>query len=179
MPTTNYLVVPKVSSERRKYIPMGFMSPKILCSDLVFLLPNASLYHLGVLSSAMQMAWMRHVGGRLESRYRFSAKLVYNNFPWPTDVSDAKRKAVEEAAQVVLDAREAHPEASLADLYDPLSMPANLAKAHDKLDRAVDKCYRSAPFANERARVEYLFTLYQKLTEPLLAVEKAPRKKRS
>jgi hypothetical protein len=179
MPTTSYLVIPEVSSERRAYIPMGFLTPKILCSNLVKLMPNAGLYHLGVLSSAMQMAWMRHVGGRLESRYRFSAKLVYNNFPWPSDVSDAKRRAVEEAAQAVLHAREAHPEASLADLYDPLSMPANLAKAHDKLDRAVDKCYRAAPFANERSRVEYLFTLYQKLTEPLLATQKTPRKKKS
>lgn len=179
MPSSNYLVIPEVSSERRAYIPMGFLTPDILCSNLVKLMPNASLYHFGVLSSAMQMAWVRNIGGRLKSDYRFSAKLVYNNFPWPQDVSDAKCRAVEDAAQEVLDAREAHREASLADLYDPLSMPANLVRAHAKLDRAVDRCYRSASFAHERARVEYLFTLYQKLTEPLLNVKKAPRKKRS
>lgn len=178
MPSTSYLVIPKVSSERRKYIPMGFMQPKTLCSDLVFLLPDASLYHFAILSSSMQMAWVRYVGGRLKSDYRYSAKLVYNNFPWPQGVSEVKQKAVEVAAQGVLDARNAHPDASLADLYDPLSMPANLSKAHKMLDRAVDKCYRTTPFANERARVEYLFTLYQKLTEPLLAAKKAPRKRK-
>jgi len=176
MPAHRYLVIPKVSSERRKYIPMGFMSPKILCSDLVFLLPNASFFHFGVLGSAMQMAWVRHVGGRLKSDFRFSAKLVYNNFPWPQEVSDAKRAAVEEAAQGVLDAREAHPDATLADLYDPLSMPADLAKAHTKLDRAVDRCYRSQPFANDRNRVEYLFNRYQQLTAPLLPSEKPKRR---
>lgn len=169
MPTLRYLVIPKVSSERRKFIPMGFMTPRTLCSDLVFLMPQASRFHFGVLSSTMQMAWVRYVAGRLKSDFRYSAKLVYNNFPWPQDVSDAKRKAVEEAAQAVLDVREAHPDASLADLYDPLSMPANLVKAHAKLDRAVDRCYRSQPFVSERNRVEFLFNLYQQIAEPLLA----------
>jgi hypothetical protein len=101
--------------------------------------------------------------------FRYSAKLVYNNFPWPQDVSDAKRTVVEEAAQGVLDAREAHADSTLADLYDPLAMPADLNKAHAKLDRAVDRCYRSQPFSNERNRVEYLFKLYQQLTSPLLS----------
>jgi hypothetical protein len=179
MPTRRYLVIPKVSSERRKFIPMGFMSPKVLCSDLVFLMTNATPFHFGVLSSTMHMAWVRHVAGRLKSDFRYSAKLVYNNFPWPQDVSDAKRTAVEEAAQGVLDAREAHPDATLADLYDPLSMPADLAKAHAKLDRAVDRCYRSQPFANERNRVEYLFKLYQQLTAPLLPTPRARRKRSS
>ncbi len=156
---------------------MGFESPRNLCSDLVFLLPNATLFHFGVLSSSMHMAWVRYVAGRLKSDYRYSAKLVYNNFPWPQEVSNAKNNAIEAAAQAVLDARKAEAEASLADLYDPLSMPAKLAKAHEKLDRTVDRCYRRAAFANERARVEYLFTLYQKLTEPLLA-EKKPRRKK-
>ena len=104
--------------------------------------------------------------------HRYSKKLVYNNYPWPQDVSDAKRQAVKTTAQAVLDAREVHPDSSLADLYDPLSMPANLAKAHAKLDRAVDRCYRSQPFPNERNRVEYLFKLYQKLTAPLLPTTK-------
>ncbi|NLE36490.1 MAG: class I SAM-dependent DNA methyltransferase [Pirellulaceae bacterium] len=172
MPKKRYLVIPKVSSERRRFIPMGFMPPKVLCSDLVFMAPRATLFHFGVLGSTMHMAWARHVAGRLESRYRYSAKLVYNNFPWPQDVTDAKRRAVEEAAQRVLDVREAYPEATLADLYDPLSMPADLAKAHAKLDRAVDRCYRSQSFANERNRVEFLFKLYEKLSSPLLQAKK-------
>jgi hypothetical protein len=125
----------------------------------------------------MHMAWVRHVAGRLKSDFRYSAKLVYNNFPWPQDVTDAKRAAVEEAAQGVLDAREAHPAATLADLYDPLTMPADLVKAHAKLDRAVDRCYRSQPFPSERNRVEYLFNLYQQLTAPLLPAAKGRRRK--
>jgi hypothetical protein len=127
----------------------------------------------------MHMAWVRHVAGRLKSDFRYSAKLVYNNFPWPQDVGDAKRAAVEEAAQAVLYARAAHPDSSLADLYDPLSMPADLAKAHSKLDRVVDRCYRSQPFPTERNRVEYLFNLYQQLTAPLLPAPSARRKKPS
>ena len=154
------------------------MKPHILCSNLVKLMPDATLFHFGVLTSTMHMAWVRHVAGRLKSDFRYSAKLVYNNFPWPPDVSDAKRAAVEEAAQAVLDAREAHADSSLADLYDPLSMPADLAKAHAKLDRAVDRCYRSQPFANERNRVEYLFKLYEQLTAPLLPTPR-PRRNRS
>ncbi len=172
MPKGNYLLIPKVSSERRRYIPMGFMNSNVLCSDLVFILPNASRYHFGVLSSTMHMAWMRYVAGRLKSDYRYSAKLVYNNYPWPQQPTDKQRQTVEDAAQAVLDARESHPDATLADLYDPLSMPANLTKAHAKLDRTVDRCYRSQPFANERNRVEYLFKLYQKLTAPLLPTRK-------
>ena len=177
MPKGDYLLVPKVSSERRRYIPMGFMDSDVLCSDLVFVLRDATLYHLGVLCSTMHMAWVRHVGGRLESRYRYSAKLVYNNYPWPQEVNESKRSAVEDAAQAVLDSRDAHPDASLADLYDPLAMPANLTKAHAKLDRAVDRCYRSQPYPNERNRIEYLFNLYQKLSAPLLPAAKNRRKK--
>jgi hypothetical protein len=171
MPTANYLLIPEVSSERRRFIPMGFMRPSVLCSNLVKLMPGATPYHFGVLSSTMHMAWVRQVAGRLKSDFRYSAKLVYNNYPWPREVSDAKRQAVEDAAQGVLEAREAHPEATLADLYDPLSMPANLGRAHAKLDRAVDKCYRSQPFVSERNRVEFLFGLYQELTAPLLKTE--------
>ncbi len=175
MPTHRYLVIPKVSSERRKFIPMGFMTPRTLCSDLVFLMPGASLYHFGVLSSTMQMAWVRYVAGRLKSDFRYSAKLVHNNFPWPQNVTDAKRIAVEDAAQAVFDARDSHSNATLADLYDPVSMPANLAKAHAKLDRAVDRCYRAQPFVSERNRVEFLFNLYQQLIEPLLAKKQQRR----
>ena len=158
---------------------MGFMKGNIIASNLCLTIPGARPFHFGVLSSTMHMAWVRHVAGRLKSDFRYSAKLVYNNFPWPQDVSDAKRTAVEEAAQGVLDAREAHSDSTLADLYDPLSMPADLAKAHAKLDRAVDRCYRSQPFANERNRVEYLFNRYQQLTAPLLPAPGARRKRSS
>jgi hypothetical protein len=172
MPQGTYLVVPEVSSERRRYIPIGFMEPDVICSNLVKLIPDASLYHFGVLSSSMHMAWVRQVCGRLESRYRYSAKLVYNNFPWPSEVDAKRRAAVESAAQRVLDvrARFMPPKgtATLADLYDPLSMPPELAKAHVDLDRAVDRCYRAESFHSDRERVEFLFSLYERLTTPLL-----------
>jgi hypothetical protein len=178
MPQNEFLLIPKVSSERRRYIPMGFMSPRTLVSDLVFVFPHAALYHFGVLSSAMHMAWVRQVCGRLESRYRYSAKLVYNNYPWPGSPMEKQRSEVETAAQTVLDAREEHLAAggTLADLYDPVAMPARLVKAHAALDRAVDRCYSRKPFTSERERVEFLFMLYEKLTGPLLA--SLPKKKR-
>lgn len=169
MPAHEYLLIPKVSSERRAYIPMGFLTPDVFCSDLVFVMPDATLFHFGLLSSGMHMAWVRQVCGRLESRYRYSASLVYNNFPWPEDVSGKQRAAVEDAAQQVLHARKAHRGATLADLYDPLAMPADLVRAHGMLDRAVDRCYRAQPFASDRQRVEHLFALYEKLTSPLAA----------
>jgi hypothetical protein len=179
MPAAKFLTIPKVSSERRKYIPMGFMSPKTLVSDLCFIIPAAALYHFGILSSEMHMAWIRLVGGRLESRYRYSAKLVYNNYPWPEAPSPKHRAAVEAAAQAVLDARKQFPGSSLADYYDPLVMPLALLKAHKQLDRAVDRCYRSQPFANDRQRVEHLFALYEKLTAPLIpsAKKRRPRQR--
>jgi len=185
MPTRTFLIIPEVSSERRSYIPIGFMRPEILCSNLVKIISDASLYHFGVLSSAMHMAWMRHVCGRLESRYRYSNKLVYNNYPWPESPSGARQKAVEEKARRVLELRVEFGDgrhgflptrksgvapATLADLYDPLSMPPKLLKAHAELDRAVDLCYRAQAFTSERQRVEFLFALYEKLTSPLLTV---------
>jgi hypothetical protein len=175
MPKSKFLLIPKVSSERRRYIPAGFMSPPTLVSDLVFVFPKATLYHFGVLSSAMHMAWVRQVCGRLESRYRYSAKLVYNNYPWPDAPTEKQRSTVEAAAQAVLDAREGHLAAgeTLADLYDPVAMPAKLVKAHAALDRAVERCYRRQPFTGERERVEFLFALYEKLAAPLLPT---PRK---
>jgi hypothetical protein len=127
----------------------------------------------------MHMAWMRHVCGRLKSDYRYSNKLVYNNFPWPEAPSAKQRAAVEAAAQAVLDARKKFPDASLADLYDPLAMPHALVKAHAQLDRAVDLCYRPQPFENDRQRVEYLFALYEKLIAPLTTVAKKGRRKAS
>lgn len=178
MPKGAYLLVPKVSSERRPFIPIGFMQPSTLSSDLVFIVPNASLYHFGMLTSTMHNAWVRFTCGRLESRFRYSKDIVYNNYPWPECPTAAQTAAVEKAAQGVLDARANHKGASLADLYDPLTMPPDLVKAHHVLDKAVDKCYRPQPFANDAKRVEYLFELYEKYTAGLLAGEKKGKAKR-
>jgi hypothetical protein len=177
IPANDFLVIPETGSDRRHYLPVGFMSPSDgLCSNLVKVMPDATLFHFGVLSSAMQMAWMRQVGGRMKSDPRYSVKLTYNNYPWPAEVTDKQRAAVEAAAQAVLGARAQYPTSTLADLYDPLMMPAPLLKAHQELDRAVDRCYRPEPFDSDRHRVEYLFALYEKITAPLLP--KAEKRKR-
>ncbi len=178
-PVSRYIVIPRHSSETRRYIPFGYFEPKFIVADSCSSIPDASLFHFGVISSEMHMAWVRQVCGRLESRYRYSNKIVYNNYPWPEAPSAKQRAAVEAAAQAVLDVREeylADKNATLADLYDPLTMPPRLVKAHADLDRAVDLCYRPQPFPSERARVEYLFALYERLTSPLLpATEKKKR----
>ncbi|GJQ28866.1 MAG: methylase [Phycisphaerae bacterium] len=177
IPRRRFLVIPKVSSERRQYIPMGIMEPSAMASDLLFVLPEATSFHFGVLTSEMHMAWVRQVCGRLKSDFRYSNKLVYNNFPWPQNVSDKQKAAVESAARAVLDVRASFKGQTLADLYDPLAMPKALRDAHADLDRAVDKCYRAAPFTSERARVEYLFELYQRLVTPLTAPGKGRKRK--
>ncbi len=156
---------------------MAFLEPAIVSSTDLFTITGAQLCDFGVLTSAMHMAWVRQVCGRLKSDYRYSAKLVYNNYPWP-EPTDKQRAAVEAAAQAVLDSRKEFPDATLADLYNPLSMPPSLVKAHAALDRAVDKCYRSEPFTSERQRVEYLFSLYEKLTAPLLPASPKQKKKK-
>jgi len=146
------------------------------------MVPNATLFHFGVLTSTMHNAWMRQVCGRLESRYRYSNKLVYNNFPWPemSDQPDKKRLRVEQTAQAILDARAKFPEATLADLYDPLTMPKELLDAHRANDEAVDAAYGKRRFTTELERLEFLFELYRKYTEPLnLGTEKRIRKKRN
>ncbi|MHB1074424.1 class I SAM-dependent DNA methyltransferase [Thiobacillus sp.] len=177
MPASTYLLVPKVSSERRNYIPIGFMHPDTLSSDLVFIVPDATLYHFGMLTSAMHMAWVRSVCGRLESRYRYSASIVYNNFPWSDTPEDKTQQAIEAAAQAVLDARAQFPGASLADLYDPLTMPPALLRAHHKLDAAVDKAYGKSGFNSDAERVAFLFARYQTLTS--LLPQTAPKKRTS
>ncbi|WP_411725536.1 class I SAM-dependent DNA methyltransferase [Methyloglobulus sp.] len=169
MPDSSYLVIPEVSSERRRYIPIGFLMPETLASNLVKIAPNATLYHFGVLSSTMHMAWVRSVCGRLESRYRYSKDVVYNNFPWPQLLTDKQRQSIEDAAQAVLDTRAKYPSSSLADLYDPLTMPPELVKAHHKLDAAVDAAYSQKKFSGDSDRVAFLFELYQQLTSPLTA----------
>ncbi|MDF7798256.1 hypothetical protein P4C99_02195 [Pontiellaceae bacterium B1224] len=167
-PESNFLVVPEVSSERRTYIPIAYLPPERIVSNTIQIVPNASVFEFGVLTSAMHMAWMKCVCGRLKSDYRYSNTIVYNNYPWPLAPSEKNRKAVEAAAQGVLDARAEFPDSSLADLYDPLTMPPSLVKAHQALDRAVDLCYRPQPFPNETARIEFLFNLYAQYTEVLL-----------
>ncbi|MDR1829671.1 MAG: hypothetical protein LBQ76_02770, partial [Candidatus Fibromonas sp.] len=140
IPQSIYILIPRVSSERRKYIPIGFISPSIIASDSVLIIPGATLYHFGILTSDIHNAWMRAVCGRLEMRYRYSKDIVYNNFPWP-NATDVQKAMIEKLAQGVLDARAKFPESSLADLYDPLSMPPELLKAHRELDKAVMKLY--------------------------------------
>lgn len=152
------IVIPKVSSERRKYVPLGFIDKSTVTTGTVLIVPNGTLYMFGVLSSAFHMAWLRAVGGRMKSDLQYSKDLVYNNFIWPT-VSDEARKTIETAAQGVLDARAAHPGQTLADLYDPLYMPPDLLKAHQHLDALVDKAY-GKKFANDAERVAHLFDLY-------------------
>jgi len=158
-----YIVVPRVSSERREYVPMGFFTGETISTDLNNLIPNAQKYHFGVLESKIHMAWLSAVTGRLKSDYRYSAKLVYNNYPWP-EVDDAQKAKVKKAAQAVLDARELYPDSSLADLYDPLLMPAELRKAHNALDKVVDRCYRKEPFKDDTQRLKLLFERYAELT---------------
>ena len=171
----NYLAVPEVSSERRKFIPIGFLPASIMASNLLRAAPCATFYHFGILSSLMHNAWMRTVAGRLESRYRYSINIVYNNYPWPQNPSDKQRQAVEAAAQGVLDARALYPQATLADLYDPLTMPAELVKAHTALDRAVDTAYAYKGGKDDASRVAYLFAQYQQLATPLAATPPAKR----
>jgi hypothetical protein len=174
-----YLAFPRTSSENRRYLPIAYLSADVIAANDIQMVPEADGYQLGILTSAMHMAWMATVTGRLKSDYRYSSKIVFNNFPWPQDATDAQRAKVEEAAQMVLAAREHFPGATLADLYDPISMPPALAKAHEQLDRAVERCYRKESFLTDRQRVEYLFGLYETLAAPLGKTVKPPRKPKS
>lgn len=167
-PDSEYILIPRVSSENRKYIPMGFFGKDFIVSDTCMSIPSAKLYHFGILESEMHMTWVGHVCGRLESRFRYSKDIVYNNFPWPENPSEEKIKAVEKYAQEVLDVRLKYPTSSLADLYDPLTMPADLVKAHQNLDKAVDSIYGKRSFNSSAERMEFLFGLYKRYTEPLL-----------
>ena len=177
-PTTDYLLIPKVSSETRTYIPIGFMTPNEIASGSALIVPGATNYHFGVLTSAMHNAWTRAVAGRMKSDLQYSNNIVYNNFPWPPEVTDRQRAAVSAAAQAVLDGRNEHPDATLADLYDPLMMPATLARAHADLDRVVDRCYRTQAFRTDRERVEHLFAFYEQLAAPLIPARQPQRGRR-
>lgn len=175
-PESEFLLIPKVSSERRGIVPIGFLSNDFIASDLVFIVRDATLYHFAVLTSTAHMAWMRTVCGRLESRYRYSAGVVYNNFPFPMSPTDAQLKAIESAAQEVLEARNMYPLATMADLYDPLAMPIELQKAHEHVDRSVDAAYGYKGAKDDASRVAFLFELYQKYTS-LLPTSKTTRRK--
>ena len=180
LPKTPFLVLPEVSSERREYVPIGWLEPPVIPSNLVRVLEGATLPTFALLTSSMHMAWLRHIGGRLKSDYRYSIGLVYNTFPLPPGFADADTSALEPLAQAVLDARAAWPDATLADLYDPDLMPTGLRKAHRRLDRAVDRLYRARRFATERERVEHLFTLYEKMRAPLeAAMQSRPKRRRA
>ena len=163
-PQTEYILVPRHSSQSRLYIPIGFMDPETICSDANMLVPEATLYHFGVLTSNVHMAWMRVVCGRIKSDYRYSKDVVYNNFPWPTPTEDQKAK-IEQTAQAILDARALYPDSSLADLYDELTMPPELRKAHQANDRAVMQAYGfDVKTTNEASCVAELMRRYQALT---------------
>ena len=181
LPTTPFLVIPQVSSERREYVPIGWLEPPTIPSDKLRLLPDATLTDFALLTSAMHMAWMRAVTGRMKSDYMYSVGVVYNTFPTPPGFKseNASLSALEPLAQAVLDARAAHPDATLADLYDPDLMPPNLRRAHHALDRAVDRLYRRARFMSERERVEYLFALYERMQAPLAAKATGKGKRRA
>jgi hypothetical protein len=198
-PETDYVIIPSVSSERRKFIPIGFVSRNVITSNRCAFVPNATRYHFGVLTSTMHNAWMRQVCGRLKSDYNYSNNIVYNNFPWPMSVTAAQKKKVEAAAEAVLEARgkfltldsdgsESVPllskerntgEVTLADLYDPAAMPKELVAAHRKLDAAVEACYRKAAFKSDLERVAFLFALYRQYAEPLTLAAEAATKKQS
>lgn len=156
----DYILIPCVSSERRDYVPIGFLTAETIVTNLVQIIPDATLYHFGILTSRMHNAWMRAVAGRLEMRYRYSKDIVYNNFIWPEVKNNSVVKNITQSAQAVLDARAAHPGATLADLYDPRMMPPDLVKAHAELDALVDKAYGLKPTCTDAERVAHLFKLY-------------------
>ena len=161
---SEYIAIPKVSSENRRYIPIDYLSSEVLAGDKLFQMPNASLYHFGVLTSNVHMAWMRAVCGRLKSDYSYSNTIVYNNFPW-CDATDEQKAKIEETAQSILDARAKYPDSSLADLYDETLMPPELRKAHQANDRAVMSAYGFSTKMTESECVAELFKLYESMTK--------------
>lgn len=177
IPDTPFLMIPSASSAQREYVPMKWADSPVIPSNLVLILLNAELYIFAILESAMHMNWVREIGGRLGNGYRYSIGLTYNTFPWP-ELTEKTKNTLSVLAQVVLDARNNHPEASLAELYDADLMPANLRKAHRNLDKAVDKLYRPVPFTSEGERLEHLFSLYERMTVPLHTSAKHKKRKK-
>lgn len=160
----DYILIPSVSSERRTYIPIGFYDANVISTNANYIIPNGTLYEFSILTSLIHNDWMRLVAGRLKSDYRYSAKVVYNSFPWP-DVTDAQRKSLIDLAKSVLLIRENYPESTLAELYDPLKMPADLLEAHQALDKFVDRLYRDKPFKDATERLSCLLQRYESLTK--------------
>lgn len=158
------IIIPRHSSERREYIPMDFYAAGTVVADSAFAVYDAPIWLFGILTSKMHMTWVKTVGGRLETRYRYSAQLCYNTFPFPT-INEAKKKQIEEAAENVLVTRAFYPERTLAELYDPDNMPEDLKEAHSVLDDIVESCYPGYPFVNDEARLKCLFKLYEKMTK--------------
>ena len=163
VPAGDFIAIPEVSSERRRYIPLGYLDKSVVCSNKLRFIDGGSLYHFGVLTSNVHMAWMRAVCGRLKSDYSYSVNIVYNNFPWPLRASASLRETISSTAQAILDARAKYPDASLADLYDPLTMPPDLLRAHQANDRAVMAAYGFDVKMTESDCVAELFKLYQRL----------------
>lgn len=179
LPTRPFMVIPEVSSERRPYLPIAWLEPPTIPSNKLLVATDVELFHFALITSRMHMAWTAYVGGRLESRFQYSPGINYNPFPWPV-LDDAARRRLGELAQAVLDARSAYPGATLADLYDADVMPIELRRAHDAMDRAVERLYRSAPFDGDRDRVEHLFGLYEQRIAPLAAAAgRRPRRRRT
>jgi hypothetical protein len=177
-PKSEFILIPLHSSENRKYIPLGYFSKENIANNSCSTIDNTKLFHFGILTSSMHMAWVKSVCGRLESRFRYSNEIVYNNYPWPENPSEKQLKAIEEKAQKILDTRVEFPNNSLADLYNPLTMPPILVKAHNELDKAVDLAYRSQPFTSEANRMVFLFELYEKYTADLFTKEKPKKMKK-
>lgn len=175
-PEDEYIVIPRVSSENRRYIAMSYIDKSSIANDSCLSLPHASLYHFGVLHSTMHMAWVRQICGRLEGRYRYSSNIVYNNYPWPEAPSKMQIERVSSLAQRIIEVRGKFSNCNLATLYDPLTMPKELVDAHRKLDEVVDGIYRKKPFGSELERLEFLISLYQKMTEPLINIPKVRKR---
>jgi hypothetical protein len=175
---STYILVPSTTSENRKYIPLGFFGKNDIANNSCHIVPNGTLFHFGILTSEMHMAWVRNICGRLKSDFRYSKDIVYNNFPWPQDLPKQKIQGVEKLAEQILKVRMRYPDSSLADLYDPLTMPTDLVRAHQDLDKFIDSCYRPLPFSSEAKRMEFLFELYEKYTADLFTKEKVKRTKK-
>jgi hypothetical protein len=174
-----YIAIPITTGESRKYIPIVYANKELIPAVTVQTIPNGTLYHFGVLMSKMHMAWVKYICGRLKSDFRYSKDIVYNNFPWPDNLTDKQVSAIETATQKVLDARLQFPNSSLADLYDSLTMPPTLVKAHNELDKAVDLAYRPQAFTSEANRMVFLFELYEKYTADLFTKEKVKKTKKT
>lgn len=175
-PNSKYIIIPSITSENRNYIPIGFLEANIIVSNRCHFVENATLYDFGILTSLMHNDWMRYIAGRLKSDYLYSAEIVYNNFPFPQEITDKQREQIGTLAQAILDARTEFPDSSLADLYSPLTMPPKLLKAHEALDKAVDKLYRKEGFKSDTERVAHLFELNKQLTS--LIVDDGKKKKK-